>query len=151
MRPLQFKVFDKKHNEFVADGEVMDLIYSAGCNSFMFDNDNYDIPKHARFLEFSGLQSFDNEDIYEGMVVSVPYIDPSGKLHQSEEDFKAIVVFKNGRFELERKEIDNHSLSDFIRTETGKYVPNYGNITIYSKQTNLKIVGWWFDFPELLS
>jgi len=151
MRTLQFKVFDKKNKTFVADGEVMDLIYSAECNTFMFDNDNYDIPKHARFLEYSGLQSFENEDIFEGMVVSIPYVDPSGKLHLNDEDFKAIVVFKNGRFEIERKEVDNHSLSDFIRIETGKYVPNYGNITVYSKITNLKILGWWFEYPELLS
>ena len=108
----------------------------------MFDNDNYNLDRNMRFLEFSGLRSLENEDIYEGMVISAPCINSAGELYENKEDFKAVIVFKNGRFELERKGIDNISLSDFIRTETGRYA---------SKKTNLKIIGWWFDFPELLS
>jgi len=63
---LKFKVWDKKNKEFIANGDVMDLYYSARCNAFMFDNDNYDLNGNIEFLQYTGRKVKNEQEVYEG-------------------------------------------------------------------------------------
>jgi uncharacterized phage protein (TIGR01671 family) len=65
-RVFKFKCWDVKAKEFIADGEAMDLYYSAKANAFMFDNDNHDLPKDVIFLQFTGHIDKNGVDIFEG-------------------------------------------------------------------------------------
>jgi len=87
VRDIRFKAWDKKNKRFIADGESMDLYYSAKCNAFMFDNDNYDLDSNVVFLQYAGLA-----DKYNKKICECSYVRCFGVEKPSR------VIFHNGAF-----------------------------------------------------
>jgi len=71
VREIKFRCWDKKKKEWVGAecGGVMDLNYSGSYNCFMFDNDNFDIPKDVIWCQFTGLRDRHGKEIFEGDIL----------------------------------------------------------------------------------
>jgi len=67
-----------------------------------------------------------------GDTVAFPYVTPMGDI-TDDEDFRKQILFKYGCFGYETK---THfvPLMDWMKKESGEYVPNCGNKTIYTNQ-----------------
>ena len=102
--------------------------------------------------QFTGLTDKNGTEIYEGDIVSVPYVTPMGQLTDVEdEDRRASVGFKNGSFVLVYPKTDNVPLIKWCKQKQGNYVPNYGNKTVIENTTIVTIIGNIYENPELLS
>lgn len=74
MRDLRFKCWNKTDACWVAEGESMDLVYSAQVGCFMFDNDMYDLArKDIEFVQFTYLKDKLSQDLYEDDVIRFLY------------------------------------------------------------------------------
>ena len=87
-------------------------------------------------------------EIYEGDIVSVPYVTPMGQLTDDEE-YRCPVGYENGRFVLKIYP-GSRGITKWCKIELGKYVPNYGNRTIIHNETYLTVIGNIYENPELL-
>lgn len=64
-----YKIWDKDKKEWLAEGRPMNLLYSLKRNAFMFDNDNYDIPKNIEVVQCIGLKDKNGKLIFQGDIV----------------------------------------------------------------------------------
>lgn len=109
-------------------------------------------PVSQTLSQFTGLTDKNGTEIYEGDIVSVPYVTPMGQLTDVEdEDRRASVGFKNGSFVLVYPKTDNVPLIKWCKQKQGNYVPNYGNKTVIENTTIVTIIGNIYENPELLS
>lgn len=99
-------------------------------------------------MAFTGLLDRNSKEIYEGDVVTIPYVDPMGGLHTDTPNGSSKVGFENGQFVIYRTE--PQALVEWCKKEKGEYVSNYGNLTIVSDTTILEIIGNVYENPELL-
>lgn len=108
----------------------------------------YERPKDQIMMQYTGLKDKNGKEIYEGDILSVPYVTPFGEL-TDEEDLRAMVVFEYGEFGLK---YPNHttSLKSTLNSTKGKYIPNYGNPTIYENNSFCKIIGNIHEDANLL-
>jgi uncharacterized phage protein (TIGR01671 family) len=108
MRELKFKAWDKKNKEFIANGDVMNLYYSARCNAFMFDNDVYDLHSDIVFLQYTGLNDKNKTPIYEGDKVKFSVFDYNG----TDTQYTGYVKWSGTRFMLWNSPDDEYYGSD---------------------------------------
>lgn len=117
-----------------------------------FTNTGYTVESKEHIMQFTGLTDKNGTEIYEGDIVSVPYVTPMGQLTDVEdEDRRASVGFKNGSFVLVYPKTDNVPLIKWCKQKQGNYVPNYGNKTVIENTTIVTIIGNIYENPELLS
>lgn len=145
-REIKFRAWDKNQQKMV---EVERLRIDAGAVDTLdtyveANNDNVEL------LQYTGLTDKNGDEIYEGDIVSVPYIDPVGNLHKETENHKSVVVFEHGEFAEDKGKLDNTPLNNWCEQEKGKYISNYGKPTIKKNKTTLEVIGNKFENPELL-
>lgn len=144
MRTIKFRAWNIINKEMWYD------FHSQGGGMFekAIELSNDGKVKEFELMQFTGLLDRNGKEIWEGDVVSIPYIDPLGGLHVETEDGRAKVGFENGQFVLYR--VEPQPLIGWCKKEKGEYVPNYGNKTIISNETVLKVIGNVMENPELL-
>ena len=81
----------------------------------------------------SGILDKKGTEVKVGDTLVFPYVNPMGKIHEDEEDFRAEVVFKYGCFGYETK-TKFIPLIDWMEVQSGEYVSNCGNKTIYTER-----------------
>jgi len=86
---------------------------------------------------FSGWLDREGNEVYEGDIMGIPYIDPMGNIHPDNIEKKAIVIFSKGVLGVDMGDATTPLLLwGQILEEI--YVPNYGNKKIYSNKLHLK-------------
>lgn len=97
----------------------------------------------------TGLHDRNGEEIFEGDVVAIPYIDPMGELHIETTNSKSKVGFENGQFVIYQTE--PQALVEWCEKKKGEYISNYGNLTTIKDKTFLEILGNLHEHPHLLT
>jgi len=100
-------------------------------------------------MQFTGLRDKNGCEIYEGDVVSKPYVTPLGDLDETTEGGRFKVGFEYGQFVIYR--IEPRALVKWCKSSKGEHVSNYGNKTIIENVTVLTVIGNIYENPELLN
>lgn len=80
----------------------------------------------------SGIFDKNGKEVKVGDTLVFPYIDPMGRLHDTE-DFRKVVVFKYGCYGFESQTMFI-PLMEWMETKQGDYVPNCGNKIVYTEK-----------------
>lgn len=100
--------------------------------------------------QFSGLIDKKSNRIFEGDILSIPYITPVGTLTE-DENYRANVEFRNGSFQHHGYSSKvYHDLKDWCNTGKMEYVPNVGEIYEILDTTLVTVLGNVHQHPELL-
>lgn len=102
--------------------------------------------------QFTGLHDKNGKEIYEGDIVSVPYVNPMGCVEPDTVDYISVITYQNGGFVIDSCElkVEKISIAHSLEKSPGRYVSNYGNVTEYGRCL-LKIIGNIHENPELLN
>lgn len=81
----------------------------------------------------SGIIDKNDIEVKEGDVICIPYVDPVGNIYPDDVDKEHTVVFKYGCFGVQTL-IGFVPLFNMMKTKSGKYISNVGNITVYTEE-----------------
>jgi len=113
------------------------------CHAFQVDPNT--------ISRYTGIIDSHCKEIWEGDLVSIPYIDPTGKI-TNEENCRCVVVYQNGGWDLKYYSgepiHEDVPLSKYRKIAEGPYISNYGNTTIISNQVILTVCGNIHDKAE---
>jgi uncharacterized phage protein (TIGR01671 family) len=154
MREIEYRVWDKKRNKMLINYDDQsgpkDEIYADEWDTFLMGLSQIaNNPEEYDLMEFVGLRDKGGKKIFEGDIVSVPYVNPIGQLDMATEDHKSIVLFENGGFKLTDYG-DNQDISYWQERGQTKYISNYGNVTELLPHTKLTIIGNIYENPDLM-
>ena len=142
MRNIKFRCWNA-HSSVMHDWDEM--VSKNKINLLSHQQKSYPV------MQFTGLLDINGIEIYEGDIVSMPYVDPMGGIQLDQQDFKSEVSFDRGSFLVFCNELrpEMHAIENWIKRTEGKYVSNYGNIKEWGDCV-LTVIGNIHQNPELL-
>lgn len=143
---LKFRMYNKLRNLMVYSNEAPSL-----SQFFMGYELGIANKLPIELMQFTGLTDKNGVEIYEGDIISVPYITPVGDLTE-DENYRTVVEFTNGSFTFKGYSGETIApLSNFCKAIAENYVPNVGSVTTYSDETYLTVIGNIHENENLLS
>lgn len=131
MRAIRFRAWDTEKKEMLPPWSIWKTNLF-GC----------DFACDLNLMQSTGLLDKNGKEIYELDKVSVPYINPMGKLCRDTENYKGVIRFIHGSFYVCKNEKEEKSLlSNWCERGETEYISNYGEYAELLDKTVLEIVG----------
>ena len=149
MREIKFRAWNKEIKRMQPPSMNMLIDSMWGTPHWQFGYDDPQPMPDTVLMQFTGLIDKNNNEIWEGDIVSIPYVTPLGRIDMETEDCRALVGFEYGRFVVHLRH-RTQLITEWCNREEGEYIPNHGPATILKKETFLTVIGNGYENPELV-
>lgn len=140
MRDIRFRAWNKKYDFMMQS--VMVAAYGSGRRC-KYDSEWWE-DADIEIMQYIEMKDKDGVDIYEGDIIEFDDVGEEGYEYKEGFDFRnlAVIVWNNGRFELDKLMSDNSEVLDFM---------NNCHEDFWNALKNCKVIGNIYENQELLN
>lgn len=149
MREIKFRAWIKPESRWADDNDLLVIKLNGELRWENFYAFQAEQPRNIILMQYTGLVDREGKEIWEGDILSVPYVSPVGGLDLDAENGRYAVAFEFGRFVLLAR-YESESLNNGCRRTKGEYISNYGCPDILSNETVFTVIGNIYENAELL-
>lgn len=140
MRDIRFRAWNKKYDFMMQS--VMVAAYGSGRRC-KYDSEWWE-EADIEIMQYIEMKDKDGEDIYEGDIIEFDDVGEEGYEYKEGFDFqnRAVIIWNNGRFELDKPMSDNSEVLDFM---------NNCHEDFWNALKDCKVIGNIYENPGLLN
>ncbi len=149
MKNIKFRAWDNEDKKMLKQTSTMSFNETGDKEKSGYNWEAY-TRNMIEVMQFTGLTDTNDVQIYEGDIVSVPYVTPYGGIAEDTEQGKYSILFEFGQFVINTP-YSSTPLSSWCNRSESTYIPNYGKKVILQTGTLVTVVGNIYENPELLN